>query len=100
MSGQILPAAAPLPASTLPPEKVAKIWQSAKDFEAMALGQLLAPMFDTVDTAHSTFGGGDAEATWQPMLVDAIGKQMAAHGGLGLAVPVFNAMLHAQEQAK
>ena len=90
MSGQILPAAAPLPSSTLPPEKVAKIWQSAKDFEAMALGQLLAPMFDTVDTAHSTFGGGDAEATWQPMLVDAIGKQMAARGGLGLAVPVFN----------
>ena len=34
-----------------------------------------------------------AEATWRPMLVDAIGKQMAAHGGIGLAVPVFNAML-------
>ena len=41
-----------------------------------------------------------AEATWRPMLVDAIGKQMAAHGGIGLAVPVFNAMLQAQEQAK
>jgi hypothetical protein len=25
---------------------------------------------------------------------------MAAHGGIGLAVPVFNAMLRAQEQAK
>ena len=97
MSGQILPAAAPLPSSTLPPEKVAKIWQSAKDFEAMALGQLLAPMFDTVDTAHSTFGGGDAEATWQSMLVDAIGKQMAAHGGFGLAQPIYAAMLRAQE---
>jgi flagellar protein FlgJ len=96
--GHILPAAAPLPASTLPPEKVAKIWQAAKDFEAMALGQLLAPMFATVDTAHSAFGGGEAEATWRPMLIDAIGKQMAAHGGLGLAAPVFAAMLHAQEQ--
>ena len=32
------------------------------------------------------------------MLVDAIGKQMAAHGGIGLAAPVFNAMLQAQEQ--
>ena len=42
---------------------------------------------------HAAFGGGDAEATWRPMLVDAIGKQMAAHGGIGLAVPVFNAML-------
>jgi peptidoglycan hydrolase FlgJ len=98
MAGHILPAAAPLPTSTLPPDKVAKLWQAAKDFEAMALGQLLAPMFNTVDMAHSAFGGGDAEATWRPMLVDAIGKQMAAHGGIGLATPVFNAMLRAQEQ--
>jgi flagellar protein FlgJ len=98
MSGQIMPAAAPLPTSTLPLEKVAKLWQAAKDFEAMALGQLLAPMFDTVDMAHSAFGGGEAESAWRPMLVDAIGRQMAAHGGIGLATPVFNAMLQAQER--
>ena len=66
----------------------------------MAIGQLLQPMFDTVDTAHGAFGGGDGEAAWRPMLVDAIGKQMAAHGGLGLAAPVFNAMLRAQEQTR
>ncbi len=95
MSAQILPAV-----STLPPMQTAKLWQAAHDFEAMAIGQLLQPMFQTVDTAHSAFGGGEAEATWRPMLVDAIGKQMAAHGGIGLAVPVFNAMLRAQEQAK
>ena len=99
-SGHILPAAATLPSSLLPQEKVAKLWQAAKDFEAMALGQLLAPMFATVDTAHSTFGGGKAEETWRPMLVDAIGKQIAAHGGLGLAAPVFASMLHMQEQTQ
>ena len=75
----------------------AKLWQAARDFEAMAVGQLLQPMFDTVDLAHSAFGGGAAEAAWRPMLVDAIGKQMAAHGGIGLATPVFEAMLRAQE---
>jgi Rod binding domain-containing protein len=74
-----------------------KIWQAAQNFEAMAIGQLLAPMFATVDVSHSLFGGGDAEATWRPMLVDAIGKQMQAHGGLGLAQPVYAAMLRAQE---
>jgi peptidoglycan hydrolase FlgJ len=95
MTAPILPAT-----STLPPEKTAKVWQAARDFEAMAIGQLLQPMFDTVDTAHSAFGGGEGEAAWRPMLIDAIGKQMAANGGIGLAVPVFNAMLHAQEQAK
>lgn len=92
------PAPIPPTASTLPPAQLGKLWQAARDFEAMALGQLLQPMFDTVDVKHSAFGGGEAEAAWRPMLVDAIGKQMAAHGGIGLAVPVFNAMLRAQEQ--
>jgi flagellar protein FlgJ len=95
MTGQILPAT-----STLPPPQTAKLWQAAHDFEAMAIGQLLQPMFETVDTAHSAFGGGEGEATWRPMLIDAIGKEMAARGGIGLAVPVFNAMLQAQEQAR
>ncbi len=96
MSGQML-SAATLPASSLPPEKVAKLAQVAMDFEAMALGELLKPMFETVDTAHGAFGGGQAEAAWRPMLVDAIGKQIAAHGGLGIAAPVLTAMLRAQE---
>lgn len=95
MSAPIVPAT-----STLPPAQTAKLWQAAHDFEAMAIGQLLQPMFNTIDAAHSAFGGGEAEATWRPMLVDAIGKQMAAHGGIGLAIPVFNAMLHAQEQSQ
>ena len=95
MSGQVLPAT-----GTLPPAQAAKLWQAARDFEAMAIGQLLQPMFETVDVRHAAFGGGEAEATWRPMLVDAIGRQMAAHGGIGLAVPVFNALLRAQEQER
>ena len=87
-------------ASNLPPEQTAKLWQSARDFEAMAIGQLLQPMFDTVDVKKAAFGGGEAEQAWRPMLVDAIGKQMAANGGIGLAVPVFNALLRAQEKGK
>ncbi|MEJ0016628.1 MAG: rod-binding protein [Acetobacteraceae bacterium] len=91
----------PIPAgSTLPPQQTAKLWQAAHDFEAMAIGQLLQPMFETVNAKQAVFGGGEAEGAWRPMLVDAIGKQMAAHGGIGLAVPVFSAMLRAQEQAR
>jgi peptidoglycan hydrolase FlgJ len=86
--------------STLPPAQTAKIWQAARDFEAMAIGQLLQPMFQTIDVKHSSFGGGEAEEAWRPMLVDAIAKQMASRGGIGLAVPVFNAMLRAQEKAQ
>jgi flagellar protein FlgJ len=90
-----IPAAIP-PADTAAPLDP-KIWQAAKKFEAMAIGQLLAPMFDTADVAHSSVGGGDAEAAWQPMMIDAIGKQIEAHGGFGLAQPVYAAMLRAQE---
>jgi peptidoglycan hydrolase FlgJ len=75
----------------------ARIAKAAQDFEAMAIGQLLQPMFDTVDTAKSAFGGGTGEEAWRPMLVQEIAKQIAAHGGLGLAKPVYDAMLRMQE---
>jgi peptidoglycan hydrolase FlgJ len=101
MAGPIQPTTPPLPATpgnqTVTPEQMAKMRQSAQDFEAMALGEMLKPMFDTVDTSKSAFGGGSAEGQWRPLMIDAIGKQMAARGGLGLAEPVFKAMLRAQE---
>lgn len=90
------PAAGP-PPSDLPPAQAAKLWQAARDFEAMTLGELLAPIFQTVDTAHGAFGGGAGEAAWKPMLVREIGKQMAAQDGLGLARPIFEALLQVQE---
>ncbi len=74
-----------------------KLQKAAQDFEAMAIGQLLAPMFDTVDTAHGLFGGGAGEETWKPMLIAEFGKHIAAHGGFGLAAPIMAAMLRMQE---
>lgn len=94
MTAPMPPAAA---SSTLSPAQVAKAWTAAQDFEAMALGQMLQPMFNTVDTAHGEFGGGSGEDAWKPMMIDAIGKKLAATGGIGLAAPVFQEMLRAQE---
>ncbi|HUB47515.1 MAG TPA: rod-binding protein [Acetobacteraceae bacterium] len=93
------PAASAAIAAGVPAAQVAKLRQAAQDFEAMALGQLLQPMFATVDMAHGAFGGGAAEEAMQPMLVDALAKNIAAHGGLGLAGPVFASMLRSQEAA-
>jgi flagellar protein FlgJ len=92
------PLAAP-DAATLAQPGAARAWHAAQEFESMALGQLLAPMFDTVDASKGMFGGGDGEAAWRPMLTQAIAKQMTAHGGLGLAVPVFHQILAMQETA-
>ncbi len=82
---------------SLPLAQRQKIAAAAQQFEAMALGQLLAPMFDTVDTSKGLFGGGNGEAAWKPMLVSELAKHIAAHGGLGLARPVMQQMLRLQE---
>jgi len=88
---QPLPAASRLSTSPDP----AKVEKSAKEFEAMAIGQLLQPMFDTVKTGKA-FGGGPGEEAWKPLMVQEFAKQIEAHGGLGLAKPVYDAMQRMQ----
>jgi flagellar protein FlgJ len=75
---------------------VAKV---AEAFAANTLGQLFQLMFESVDATGGAFGGGVGEATWRPMLTDAIAQKAAAHGGLGLAQPVMQQLLQAQEKA-
>lgn len=87
------------PGATLPPEQRTRIAAAAQQFEAMALGQLLTPIFDTVDTSHGAFGGGDGEAAWKPLLISELARHVAAHGGLGLTRPIMQQMLRMQETA-
>jgi len=71
---------------------------AASKFEAMAIGELLKPIFDTVDNSAGPFGGGAAERQWMPMLVDAIAERMVKAGGLGLSAPVQQALQRVQQQ--
>ena len=89
----------PPPATTLSPEQQQKTWAEAQKFEAMALNEMLAPIFGTADNSKSIFGGGEGEATWRPMLVSEMAKKIASAGGLGLAQPVYQQMLRLQEAA-
>lgn len=92
------PSVQPGPADTkLAPQQVARIQKAAQDFEAMAMGQMLAPMFETADGSKGPFGGGSGEQAWKPMMVNELGKQMAKSGGLGLARPIMEQMLRMQE---
>lgn len=72
--------------------------KTAQAFEANMISQMLAPMFNTVDSAHGAMGGGEGESQWRSMLTEALGKHIAAHGGIGLAAPVLQQMLQLQEQ--
>ena len=74
-----------------------KTWKAAQDFEAMAIGQLMQPMFDTVQTADGMFGGAAGESSFRPMLVTEMAKEMERHGGIGLADGIYAQMMRMQE---
>ena len=68
----------------------------AQEFEAQAIAAMFQPVFAALPT-DGPFGGRAAEAQWRPMLVDAIARDLARAGGLGLAAPVLRELLRAQE---
>lgn len=73
-----------------------RIRQIAEDFESFFLGQMLQPMFASINPAPP-FGGGHSEKIWRSMMVDEMGKSMAKAGGIGLADSIQREMLRLQE---
>ena len=68
----------------------------AEKFEAFFLGQMLQPMFASIEPAEP-FGGGHAEKIWKSLMVDEVGKSMAKNGGIGLADMIQTQLLQLQE---
>jgi flagellar protein FlgJ len=67
--------------------------RAARDFESQAFAMLLQPIFATADVSRSRWGGGAAEAQWQPLLVDAYAAAATRAGaGLGIADLVYREM--------
>lgn len=66
--------------------------KTAKKFEAMAIGAMLKPMFETMGKADAPFGAGPAEKEFRPFFISAIAKAMESHGGIGLAPEIESAM--------
>lgn len=75
-----------------------KAQQVAKEFEAMVLGQLLQPMFESLDS-DGLFGGGSAEKMFRPMLVEQYASGLAKAGGIGLADGIAREIIRLQTQA-
>ena len=86
--------------AAVPPAVQQKLHKAAEDFAAVALNELLKPMFDTVDNTKSMFSGGEAEQQFKPMMIAEVAKQIARSGGLGITEPVYQQMLRMQEQRK
>ena len=75
-----------------------QIRRLAQEFEAQAIAAMFQPVFAALPT-EGPFGGGQAEAQWRPMLVDAIARDLARAGGIGIGDAVRRELLRAQEAA-
>ena len=67
-------------------------------FETMALSNLLAPMWEGLKT-DGPFGGGEGEETMRSFYVDAIAKEMAKKGGIGISAMMQKELLKLQGAA-
>ena len=73
-----------------------KAHQTAQDFEASFLSQMLETMTSGLKT-DGMFGGGPGEGMFRSMLNQEYAKSMAKSGGIGVADAVYREMLKMQE---
>ncbi|MGZ3305705.1 MAG: rod-binding protein [Asticcacaulis sp.] len=67
-------------------------------FEAMALSNMLSPMWDGLKT-DGPFGGGEGEEAMKSFYIDAIANQMAKRGGVGISAMMQKELLKLQGAA-
>ncbi len=73
-----------------------KAKQTAEEFEAFFLSQMLNNMTSGLQT-DTTFGGGESEKIFRSMLHDEYAKSMSRQGGIGIADMVYREILALQE---
>ena len=87
--------AAPPAGSAAELAKRGQIKATARDFEASFLSIMMQQMFAGLKT-DGPFGGGPGEEMFRSVLTDAMAKQMARAGGIGIAPTVEREMLKLQ----
>lgn len=69
--------------------------KAAEDFESVFLAQMMEPMFQGLKT-DGLFGGGSGEAVFRSLMIQEVGKDVSAAGGIGIADAVYTEMLRMQ----
>lgn len=70
--------------------------QVGQEFEALFLSEMLAPVFESIDS-DGMFGGGQGEEIYRSLMVQEYGKAIAQGGGVGIADMVQREILKMQE---
>lgn len=77
-------------------KQIEKIEQTAREFEAVFIAEMMKPMFEGIST-EAPFGGGKGEEVFRGMMMQEYGKMISQTGGLGIADSVKNQMIQMQE---
>ena len=72
------------------------VLETAQDFEAVFITEMISHMTETIDV-DPVFGGGHGEKMFKSMLNREYGRLIAENGGIGLANNVTEQMLKIQE---
>lgn len=91
----IVPAAPESPKT--PAQRKAR--ETAEEFEAVFISQMLAHMNMGVD-ADSAFGGGKGEEAFQSVMNEKYGEAVSEMGGIGIADAIYKEILKLQESAE
>ncbi len=87
--------------ATIPDPKLAKLTSAAQSFEAMMLNEMLKPLHfgaGVSDGAEESEGG--ATDTIRGMATEALGKALAAAGGVGIARKIVKQVTSEEEAMK
>ncbi|MBP6689915.1 MAG: rod-binding protein [Hyphomonadaceae bacterium] len=101
MTGPIALPGAPLPMSTSShaaprqSEQETALRRAAQEFESVFLSEMLAPMFEGLDT-EGLGGGGMGEQIFRPMLVERYAESIGRAGGVGIADSVVREFMRMQ----
>lgn len=103
MTGPIALPGAPLPMSTAttrqtpqPNAQEEALRHAAQEFESVFLSEMLAPMFEGLDT-EGLGGGGMGEQIFRPMLVERYAESISRSGGVGIADSVVREFMRMQQ---
>lgn len=69
--------------------------RAAEEFEAVFLSQMLAPMFEGLQT-DGLGGGGMGEEIFRPMLIERYAEAISRSGGVGIADSIVREMVRMQ----
>ncbi len=86
---------APLPQPAPVTEEMRRV---AEEFESVFLAEMMAPMFDGLET-DGLGGGGAGEAMFRPMLIERYAESISNSGGVGIADSIIRELQRMQAQS-